>query len=109
MVILIFAFPSAKELPRVAKPFHLKQLDFVGAILNSAASVCFVICLQEVGNKQFQWRSAVTVSLLTISGAALILFCAWQWYISYGKISQWILPQLPFRIMKHRATGTSIL
>ncbi|KAE9375004.1 major facilitator superfamily transporter [Stipitochalara longipes BDJ] len=109
MIILFFAFPSAKEMPRIGKPLHLKQLDFLGAFLNAAASVSFVICLQEAGTRQFQWKSGIIISLFTISGAAVVLFCAWQWFISSGKISQWILPQLPFRIMKHRAMSISIV
>jgi hypothetical protein len=109
MIILFFSFPSAKEMPRIGKPLRLKQLDYLGAILNAIASVSFVLCLQEVGTKEFSWKSGLSISLLTLSGVAVVLFCAWQWYISSGNISQWILPQLPFRIMKHRAMGITIV
>jgi hypothetical protein len=109
MIILFFPFPSAKEMPRIGKPLRLKQLDYLGAILNAIAFVSFILCLQEVGTKEFSWKSGLNISLLTLSGVAVVLFCAWQWYISSGNISQWILPQLPFRIMKHRAMGILIV
>jgi hypothetical protein len=109
MVILLFAFPSAKEIPHVGNPSRLNQLDYLGAILNGVASLCFVFCLQEVGTRQFRWNSVFVISLLTLSGVAAVLFCIWQWFISSGNIARWILPQLPFRIMKNRALAITIV
>ncbi len=68
MIILFFSFPSAKEMPRIGKPLRLKQLDYLGAILNAIASVSFVLCLQEVGTKEFSWKSGLKYQPLDAFG-----------------------------------------
>jgi hypothetical protein len=83
-------------------------MDFFGAVLNTTFSIYFVFCLQEVGIRRFGWGSAA-ICLLAVAGATAGTFYLWQWYISHGKISLWILPQLPFRMVKHLPVAVAIL
>lgn len=109
MVILIFMYPSQKSMPRMSNPAKLKQLDFLGALLNASASVCFIFCLEQVGTRAFRWNSPATIALLVISGASAMALILWQWYVSHGKLAKAILPQLPFRILRNRPMSLVIL
>ena len=108
-IVLFFAWPSTKNITDVADIPSFRRIDFLGAILNAIFSICFVFCLQEVGIRQFGWSSAAVICLLVVTGVTAAIFYLWQWYISHGKISLWILPQLPFRILKHRPMAVAIL
>ena len=109
ILILYFVWPSAKNITDVADSANFRQLDFFGAVLNAIFSICFVICLQEVGTREFQWGSPINIGLLTFAGVAAATLYLWQWYISRGAISQWILPQLPWRIVVHRPMSMAIV
>jgi hypothetical protein len=109
IIILFFAWPSTKNITDVAETPSFKQMDFLGAILNATFSIIFVFCLQEVGTRKFGWGSPGAISLFCVTGVTAFIFYLWQWYISHGTISQWILPQLPFRILTHRPMLVAIL
>jgi protein-S-isoprenylcysteine O-methyltransferase Ste14 len=109
IIILYFVWPSNKNITDVADWPSFKQMDFLGAALNATFSILFVFGLQGVGIRRFAWDSAAAICLLIAAGVTASAFYLWQWYISHGKISLWILPQLPFRIIKHRPMAVAIM
>ena len=109
IIILYLVWPSTKNITDVADSPSFKRMDFLVAVLNATFSICFVFCLQEVGIRRFGWDSAATICLLAVAGATAGTFYSWQWYISHGEISLWILLQLPFRMVKHRPMAVAIL
>jgi hypothetical protein len=84
-------------------------MDFLGAILSAIASICFVFVLEQVGTKEYSWDSPATIALLTIACVSIVSFGIWEFYISRGKISEWIMPHLPLRIILHRPMAMAIL
>ncbi|PYI00240.1 MFS general substrate transporter [Aspergillus sclerotiicarbonarius CBS 121057] len=53
------------------------RLDVLGAILLLAATLLLVTALDEA-NEQYTWRSAFTITLLTVSGVLWVMFVAWE-------------------------------
>ncbi len=79
----------------------LRNVDYLGALLLLAASVLFVVALEE-GGTEYPWRSAVVLSLLCISVVLWILFFAWQ-KVASGR-DKTHEPVLPWRLLTNRIT-----
>ena len=109
MVVLFIVWPANMNKSALMDPAKLKQLDYFGAILNAIASICFVFSLHQVGTKEWRWNNPANIGLLTLSGVTTLTFYSWEWYISRGQLATWMLPQLPFRIIKHRPMGIAVL
>ena len=109
IVILYLVWPSKHNITDIVDIPNFKQMDFFGAILSAVASICFVFVLEQVGTKEYSWDSPPTIALLTSAGVAIVTFAIWEFYISRGKISEWIMPHLPWRIVVHRPMAMAIL
>ncbi|KAH8586548.1 major facilitator superfamily transporter [Bisporella sp. PMI_857] len=109
MVVLYFAWPTRANITQTQSLSTIKQIDFLGAFLMAIGCVCFVYTLHEVGYRKFSWSGASNVALLTISSAAWVILFTWQWYLSRSNRFNWILPQLPWRIVTHRPMAMAIM
>ncbi|KDQ18065.1 hypothetical protein BOTBODRAFT_29384 [Botryobasidium botryosum FD-172 SS1] len=74
---------------------HLQEFDFAGLTLLIVGIVCILLGFQE---SQTRWRSASTISLITVGGVLLILGGAYE---TATKRS----PIIPPRLFRTRTTG----
>ncbi|KAF2465948.1 MFS multidrug transporter-like protein [Lindgomyces ingoldianus] len=83
-----------------SKPKHvIQRIDFPGAILLLLGTLSLTTALQETG-RTYAWKSAFTISLLTISGVLWILFLIWERKVTMD--SGTMQPVFPWRFMKNR-------
>ncbi|MCJ1233481.1 hypothetical protein MMC14_001439 [Varicellaria rhodocarpa] len=78
-----------------------RKVDFLGVFLLLAASILFVTAVQE-GGTEYQWNSAVVLSLFCISMVLWILFFCWQKLASGRQNTH--EPILPWRLLTDRLT-----
>ena len=76
-----------------------RRVDFLGAGLLLLATTFLVAALLEAG-QFFAWKSAFTISLLTISGIGWIAFILWERIITLrASVTE---PVFPWRLMTSR-------
>ncbi|KAI0015069.1 MFS general substrate transporter [Xylariomycetidae sp. FL0641] len=78
---------------------RLRRLDIVGTALLLLAVLTLVAPLEEAGLRS-PWRSALVITLLTISGLSWLAFFAWERYNTFRNGIQ--EPIFPWRFMQSR-------
>ncbi|KAI9686908.1 MAG: hypothetical protein M1822_002661 [Bathelium mastoideum] len=111
MLLVLFAWPNS--VAKRALSLHkssLAQLDVIGLVLLTAATVLLIVGLQEAGSAIVAWDSSITIGLLTASGVSAIGLVAWTWFLeSRGDRTQ-ISPMFPSAFLKRRVLlGTIIV
>ena len=110
IIVLYFVWPGKANVTDVIDVPSFKRLDFLGAILSAISSIGFVYCVEQVGTKEYNWSHPLIIGLIILSSISIVSFFTWEYFISrHEKISTWILPQLPIRIIFHRPMGLAIL
>ena len=103
ILLVLLAWPTA--VANRALSLHkssLVQLDVIGVVLLTAATVLLIVGLQEAGSAIIAWDSSITIGLLTASGASAICLVAWTWFLeSRGGRTQ-IVPTFPSAFLKRR-------
>lgn len=80
----------------------LAQLDVIGLVLLTAATVLLIVGLQQAGSAIIAWGSSITIGLLTASGVSAIGLVAWTGFLeSRGDRTQ-ITPTFPLAFLKRR-------
>ena len=101
LVLLVWPTPVAKRALALHKS-SLAQLDVIGLILLTAATLLLIVGLQEAGSATVAWNSSITIGLLTASGVSAIGLVAWTWFIeSIGDKTQ-ITATFPSAFLKRR-------
>lgn len=83
-----------------------RKLDIVGATLLLAATLLLVTALDEA-NEQFSWKSAFTITLLSISGVLWIMFSFWERYVT--RSNERMEPVFPWRFFQNRVWIATLL
>ena len=87
----------------------LAQLDIIGLLLITAATVLLIVGLQGAGSALVAWDSSITIGLLTASGVSAIGLAAWTWFLeSRGERTQ-IVPIFPSAFLKRRVLLGTIM
>jgi hypothetical protein len=68
-----------------------------------------VFCLEETGIRAFDWNSAINLGFFISAVFIWTIFFTWQWYIGRSKLSSWLVPQLPFRLLQTRVMSAGFL
>ena len=101
LVLLAWPTPVAKRALSLHRS-SLAQLDVVGLVLLTAATVLLIVGLQEAGSAITSWNSSITIGLLSASGVSAIGLVAWVWFLeSRGNKTQ-ITPTFPSAFVKRR-------
>ena len=95
---LVFLYPS--EHRGTSHRGSLRRVDFLGSILLLAATVLMVFGLQEAGSRVYTWKSAATVSTLTVSAVCFAAFVAWETWLSI--CDRRTEPLFPLRLVAKR-------
>ncbi|KAI9706730.1 MAG: hypothetical protein M1820_004700 [Bogoriella megaspora] len=80
----------------------IKKLDPLGAVLFLALSVMLVTAL-EGGVVDWSWRSATSISLLTIAGIVAIVFVVWERFVTLHRGN--IVPVMTWRFTTRKCIG----
>jgi Na+/melibiose symporter-like transporter len=75
--VYIFVFPSRNPRPDLSNREKLASIDWVGAILNIAVFVLFMVSLSFSGST-YAWNSAGSIALWVVFGACLIAYVVQQ-------------------------------
>ena len=109
LVIDMLAIPNGfpnHRLPATDRPrdniASLKGLDIVGALLFLCTSILFVTSLQEAV-VFYAWRSSFAITLLVISGIALLLFTFWERLLSVHR--KHVVPLISWELADRRSIG----
>ena len=103
VIIVLIAWPTtvAKRALSLGKS-SLRQVDYLGWILLTAATTLLIVGLQEAGSDIFPWGSSKIIGLLTASGICAIGLVIWIWFLeSKGKRFQ-IVPTFPAAFLGRR-------
>jgi MFS family permease len=73
---------------------RLQRFDWIG-ILFSAGSLTLILVALQIGGSLYPWKSATIISMITIGGVLLIVFCAWE-----SKGANFVL--IPGALFQHR-------
>ncbi|ORX94599.1 MFS multidrug transporter-like protein [Clohesyomyces aquaticus] len=85
---------------------NIEKLDIIGTVLLLLASLALTAGFEETGS-HFQWKSAYTISLLTVSGLLWITLLVWErWVTKKGAAAE---PVLPWRFFTNRAMLSLLL
>ena len=101
LVLLAWPTPVAKRALSLHKS-SLAQLDVVGLVLLTAATVLLIVGLQEAGSAIIAWSSSITIGLLTASGVSAIGLVAWTWFLESRGGKTQITPTFPSAFLKRR-------
>jgi hypothetical protein len=75
--VYVFLFPSCNPRPDLTNKEKLANIDCVGAILNAAVFVLFMIVVSFSGST-YAWNSAGSIALWVVFGASLITYVVQQ-------------------------------
>jgi hypothetical protein len=75
--IYIFLFPKHNPKPTQSGPAKLKQIDWLGALLNAAVFSLFMVVLTFAGST-WKWSNAGPIALWACFGASLLAFITQQ-------------------------------
>ena len=103
ILLILLSWPTlvAKRALSLHKS-SLAQLDVIGLILLTAATVLLIVGLQQAGSAIVAWSSSITIGLLTASGVSAAGLVAWTWFLeSRGDRTQ-ITPTFPSAFLKRR-------
>lgn len=111
LVLLFLAWPKPEQLPPL-KLRPVKELDVIGCLLLSAASVLVVFSFQQAGVIANVWGQGRFLGPLITGCACCVLFSIWEFFVSTRIHS--ISPILPGRLLKSRiyssaALGTALI
>ncbi|KAH8819307.1 major facilitator superfamily domain-containing protein [Xylogone sp. PMI_703] len=106
--VYLLWFPSHNPNPSKTTLQKIRELDWVGGILNVGIWVIFMVVLTMSGSR-YEWDSAFTIALLVIWGVILLAFIIQQKYSLFTQ-----LPIFPAHFLRSRTmillyitTGTS--
>ncbi|KAJ2998822.1 hypothetical protein NUW58_g206 [Xylaria curta] len=110
--LLISFWFIPKEFPHQSQPGHksktmkelmakstLDRIDIPGTILILFATLALTAAFEEA-DKQFPWRSAYVITLLTLSGLLWIALAVWERYVTLSDTIR--EPILPWRFLFNR-------
>ena len=102
-ILVLLAWPTS--VAKRALSLHkssLAQLDVVGSILLTAATVLLIVGLQRAGSAIVAWNSSTTIGLLTASGVSALGLVAWTWFLESRGDKTQITPTFPSAFLKKR-------
>lgn len=101
MVVLFLVWPRDFHTKNSSSPrFH--QLDFLGNLCIMVGSVLLIFILNQAAMRVYEWRSAVVILLLTMSGFFWVGLFVWEWILTWHPRLGFIRPQIPFRLLTDR-------
>ena len=101
LILLAWPNPVANQALSLHRS-SLAQLDSIGLLLITAATVLLIVGLQEAGSAIITWGSSITIGLLTASGVSALGLIAWTWFLeSRGDRTQ-VVPIFPSAFLKRR-------
>ncbi|KAF1811305.1 MFS general substrate transporter [Eremomyces bilateralis CBS 781.70] len=89
--VYFFAFPSKNPRPMESVMAKLKQVDWVGAILNAGVFVLFQVVLTFSGST-YPWNSGFSIAVWTVWGVVLVLFIIQQGWTIFTTKENRIFP-----------------
>jgi len=102
--LFLFFTQIPDETPKPPFSFALVRsivpnLDLTGFALFASTTVMFLLALQW-GSTEYGWSASVVIGLFAGSGATLILFSFWEWYVGERAL-------IPFHLVKKRIVWAS--
>jgi hypothetical protein len=108
--VYLFVFPSRNPRPDLTNKEKLASVDWVGAILNAAVFVIFIITLSFSGSI-YAWNSPGSIALWVVLGACLIAYGVQQAFSIFTTDENRIFPVHFLRsrtlVLLYVATGTA--
>ncbi|KAH8815535.1 MFS multidrug transporter-like protein [Xylogone sp. PMI_703] len=107
LVLLFIAWPSEEQLP-ILKRRPIRELDIIGGVLLTAASVLVVLSFQEAGIIANAWGKGLFIGPLAAGCVCCVLFSVWEFVVSnrgFGSIT----PILPGRLLSSRVYTSAAL
>lgn len=89
--IYLFLFPSLNPQPNITAYAKLRQLDWLGFILNATALFSLTVAL-AFGGSTWRWDSAGPITLLVVLGGSLFLYALQQRYCVYTTLDRRLFP-----------------
>ncbi|KAJ2983257.1 hypothetical protein NQ176_g823 [Zarea fungicola] len=92
----LFLLPTADPRPGVSYKDRVKEMDYVGSVLQMAALVTFILAISW-GGVTYPWNSGQVIALFVISGVLFIILGLQQVYTVFTTVSRRIIPIEFFR------------
>jgi len=89
--IYLFIFPSRNPRTDISTVQKLAQIDWVGAVLNGAIFVLFIIVI-TFGGSTYAWNSGASIALWVIWGLCLIAYVLQQYFSIFTSPERRIFP-----------------
>ena len=89
--VYLFVFPSRNPRPDLTLKEKLASIDWVGAILNAAFVVFFIVAL-TFGGATYAWNSATVIALWAVTGVCLIAYILQQVFTIFTTEDNRIFP-----------------
>jgi MFS family permease len=89
--VYFFMFPNFNPRPDHSRLTKLKELDWVGAVLNGAVLVLFMVAV-NFGGSTYPWNSSASIALWVMWGVSLIAYFFQQYFAIFTTPENRIFP-----------------
>lgn len=89
--VYLLVLPDYHPLPGVPLRLRLLMLDYVGAVLSSAAFLCVMMAM-NFGGVLWSWDDGRSITLFVLSGLLCTAFCLQQIFTVYTSVEHRIFP-----------------
>lgn len=89
--VYFLIFPSRNPRPDISNLQKLREIDWMGAILNGAVFVLFMIVV-TFGGSTYAWNSGASISLWVVWGVALLAYILQQYFAIFTTPDRRIFP-----------------